>query len=500
MLDSLLEGCQVIGRDFTYLFLNSTAARQGGRAREELLGRTMMECYPGIENTPMFGRLRACLTERRHDSMENEFTFPDGSVGWFELRFIPVREGVCILSMDVTAQKRAQAELEQTEMQLRQSQKMDALGRLAGGVAHDFNNLLSVILSYAEMATEATGPDNPVTADLAQITAAGRRAAELTAQLLSVSRNQAIHPRITNLNECTASVAKMLERVLPADVRLRLVSVPALRPAMLDPGQVEQVVMNLAVNARDAMPDGGTLTIETANVDLDEAYARAHLGTVPGPHVMLAVSDTGVGMDKDTQQRIFEAFFTTKSRGRGTGLGLSIVYGIVRQNAGSIWVYSEPGHGTTIKVYFPVAATDPSDAPVAAPSGTTPDPRGGTILVVEDEAQLRKLVTSILEHHGFRVHAAATPAEALALVKELGRAIDLLFTDLVLPGMHGRELARLVSADLPGVRLLFMSGFTDDFVLHGGGPVSREQFVQKPFTPDRLIQSVREVLATARAG
>jgi PAS domain S-box-containing protein len=500
VLDSLLEGCQVIGTDWTYLYVNAAAARQGGKPRDELIGRTMLACYPGIDSTPMFGVLRACMVDRTHHMLENEFTFPDGSVGWFELRFLPVPEGVCILSVDVTDQKRSQAALARTEAQLRQTQKMDAIGRLAGGVAHDFNNLLSVILSYAEIAREECGPGHAASDDIDQITAAGRRAADLTKQLLTLSRNQTSDRRRVDLNEHANAVVKMLPAVLPDAIQLRVVNGANLPPILADPGQLEQIAMNLAMNARDAMPAGGTLTIETASVDLDEAYARAHHGVAAGRYVMLAVSDTGTGMDKETQLRIFEPFFTTKGKGRGTGLGLSIVYGIVQQNAGSIWFYSEPGHGTTFKIYFPiageVAAPPPADTAARSRTGRST----GTILVVEDEAQLRKLVAAILERDGYEVLAAATPQEALEIMARRGKDVDLFFTDLVMPGMHGRELARRVTADFPELSTLFMSGFTDDSALREGGPVAASRFVQKPFTPDRLLQAVREAMRNDRGG
>lgn len=500
VLDSLLEGFQIIDPEWTYVFVNAAAARQGGKSREELVGRTMMECYPGIDTTPMFAVLRDCMAQRRRQSMDNQFTFADGSVGWFELRFIPVSEGVCILSVDITDRKRAQAALEHSEAQLRQTQKMDAIGRLASGVAHDFNNLLSVILSYAELAREGSGPGSPVAADIEQITVAGRRAAELTAQLMTLSRNQVASPRPTDLSDCTAAIGKMLQRVLPSSVHLKLVTAPGLRTTLVDPGQIEQVVMNLAVNARDAMPDGGTLTIETANVDLDESFAHDFLGVTPGPHVMLAVGDTGTGIDKETQQKIFEPFFSTKARGRGTGLGLSIVYGIVRQSAGSIRVHSELGRGTTFRVYFPVAPpveTAASGAAVRTAARHAGD-RPATILVVDDEAQIRKLVTAILERDGHVVLSAATPVEALEVAKVRGKDIDLLLTDLVMPGMHGRELAQQLTTDFPALPTLFMSGFTDDFAFRQAGPTPALRFLQKPFTPDALIESVREALGGGR--
>jgi two-component system, cell cycle sensor histidine kinase and response regulator CckA len=492
VLDSLHEGCQVIGFDFTYRFLNAAAVQQSRQTREQLLGHTMMERNPGIESTPMFAYLQKCMVEREHCSMENEFTFPDGSTAWFELRFVPVPEGTCILSLDITEKKRAELELARNQDQLRQAQKMEAIGRLAGGVAHDFNNMLSVILSYAGLSLQAMAEDDPVRGDIREIQRAGERAAELTRQLLTFSRQQVLRPTILDLNDSVAGIRKMLRRLIGEDIELRTVVSPSLGMIKADPGEVEQVLMNLAVNARDAMPDGGTITIETANVELDDRYAREHFGTTPGPHVMLAVSDTGAGMDAETQSKIFEPFFTTKAAGKGTGLGLSTVFGIVQRSGGSIWVYSEIGKGTTFKVYFPraTAGWDRKGPAVAV----APPERNQTILVVEDNEPLRELVVNILTRDGYEVIESATPQDALVRAASHPDAIHLLLTDVMMPVLTGPQLAERMRRTRPEMRVLFMSGFTGEVALPLG--VGRGiAFVQKPITPTALTSAVRAALA-----
>ncbi len=494
VLDSLREGCQVIGFDYRYLYLNAAAARHGQRPPEALLGRTMAECYPGIDGTAMFAALRRCLETRAADVMDNEFTFPDGSKAWFELRFVPVPQGACVLSMDVTGRKRAEASLRSAEEQFRHAQKMEAVGRLAGGVAHDFNNLLSVILTYAQMLLGGLSPKDPLHGDLTEIKKAGERAAALTRQLLTFSRQQVLERRVLDLNDVVAQVDKMLRRVLGEDVELAILPASGLGSIRADPGQLEQVLMNLVVNSRDAMPDGGKLTIETANVDLDDHYAREHVGVAPGPYVMIAVSDTGQGMDRATLARIFEPFFTTKEQ--GTGLGLATVFGIVKQSGGHLWVYSEPGKGTTFKIYFPRTA----EAVGAAGSGRDVADLGGseTILLVEDDAQVRTAVLAILRHLGYRVIEAAGPGEALLACERHEGTIDLLLSDVVMPQMSGADLAKRLCPGRPTMKVLFMSGYTDEAVLRHGILEAGLSFLQKPVTPDALGRKLRELLG-ARA-
>lgn len=380
-------------------------------------------------------------------------------------------------------------ELRRSEEQLRQAQKLEAVGRLAAGIAHDFNNLLSVVLSYSEELVAELPEGSANRRDAVEIVRAGERAAELTRQLLIFSRQQMLAPKVLDLNAVLTNLGRMLTRVVGEDITLALVAAADLGRVKADPGQIEQVLMNLVVNARDAMPDGGALTIETHNVDLDDAYAREHLHVEPGPYVMLSVSDTGVGMDRETQARIFEPFFTTKGPGRGSGLGLSTVFGIIKQSHGSIWVYSEVGRGSTFKIYLPR---------VDAPSERPPDADrivGGTetILLVEDEPQVRAVVRRALERAGYAVLVAQDPDDALRLC-EARQPIDLLLTDVVMPHMNGRELAERVRSRYPATKALFMSGYTDDAILRHGVLDAGVPFLQKPVTPALLARRVRETL------
>ncbi len=664
--DDLIEGCQIIDRNWRYAYVNNAVLSQGRRSREELLGRTMMETYPGIENTHMFSMLRRCMEERVVQTLENEFIYPDGSKGWFELRFNPVPEGVFILSLDISERKRAETslaymnavlrgvravnqliirekdpeilirsacdclvsargfhavlialvnddaslgnqacagaelpilsaaidrgdfpesaraamaqsdkvirfskggddddsfseitlvededvlclglhhekhcygfmfafvpagigadveehgllqeaggdiafalhgirvqedsrrvneELRDVEQQLRQSQKLEAIGQLAGGVAHDFNNLLMVQMGYCDLILESLSPDDPLAADLTQILACSERAAGLTRQLLAFGRKQAMQPEILDLNEVLTRVHTLLRRLIGEDIDLVTEPGEDLDRVMADPGQIEQVIMNLALNARDAMPQGGKLTIETANVELDENFSRTHMNLEPGAYVMLAVSDSGSGMDKRTLARLFEPFFTTKEKGKGTGLGLATVYGIVKQSGGTIWVYSELGEGTIFKVYLPrvearsVTATPHREESVQG--------AGELVLVVEDDPALRKLFERIVKALGFCVKIAANGEEALTLVRVEGLRPDLLITDVVMPGMAGSVLAEKLTEHQPGLKVLYTSGYTDSAVVHHGVLRADTPFIQKPFSRRVLGNKIRDVL------
>jgi two-component system cell cycle sensor histidine kinase/response regulator CckA len=492
VLDSLQEGCQVIGFDWRYVYVNDALVSQGRLARDELLGRTMMECYPGLETQAFFAVLQKCMEQRSRETVEIEFSFPDGQPGWFDLRVVPVPDGICIISLDTTEAKRAQARIAVTEEQLRQSQKMEAVGVLAGGVAHDFNNLLSVILCYGDLVVGQIGTESPLRADVDEIGKAARRAADLTRQLLMFSRQQVLEPKVLDLNEVLASMEKMLHRILGADVDfVSLVGQKELR-VKVDPSSLEQVVMNLVVNAREAMPRGGKLTLETAHVLLDEEYAKLHLGVKPGPYVMLAVTDTGGGIDKAAQARIFEPFFTTKDKGKGTGLGLSTVFGIVQQSGGSIWLYSEPGKGTTFKVFLP-SVNLPTDS--TRPAALPIDAGGNeTILLVEDDEQLRLVTGSILRRLGYEVVLACNASEALLQSEALASPIHLMLTDVIMPRLSGAELAKRLAVSRPEMRVLYMSGYTDDSIVRHGVLEATMSFLQKPITLRSLTAKVREVL------
>ena len=407
-----------------------------------------------------------------------------------EIKYGGRKAGLAVL-MDVTERRRL-------EEQLRQAQKMEAVGMLAGGIAHDFNNLLTIITGYSQLIFNSLLPGDPNRHSAEQIVKASERAGELTRQLLAFSRRQVLQSKVLDLNLLVKTLAAMLRRLIGEHIDLRLVLNPELSRVSASPGQLEQVLMNLVVNARDAMPEGGTLTIQTENADLKEGFKGQHMAVKPGRHVMLAVSDTGHGMNAETRARLFEPFFTTKNAGKGTGLGLSTVLGIVKQSGGSLDVWSEPGRGTTMRIYFPAI-----DQPVAAEAEVVKGAaaRGHeTILVVEDDEMVRRLVRQTLEQEGYRLMDAPEPVEARRISDAFQGPIQLLITDVVMPNSSGRELAAQIVDRRPETKVLYMSGYADLALVNRGTEQGNIAFLQKPFTPATLTQQVREVLASDHDG
>jgi two-component system, cell cycle sensor histidine kinase and response regulator CckA len=399
------------------------------------------------------------------------------------------------VALDITEQRESEAQRAALEEQFLASQRMDAVGRLAGGVAHDFNNLLTVINSSAEMGAGEVSRESPARSRFEEILKAGRRGARLTRQLLAFSRKQILKPAVLNINDVVNNMESMLKRLIGEDVSLVVTLADGLGYVEADAGQLEQVIMNLAVNARDAMPSGGVLTLSTSNITLNEVYMNGELTKENNTYVMLSVSDTGAGMDEETRCRVFEPFFTTKAPGRGTGLGLSTAYGIIKQSGGDIWVDSTLGKGTRFEVYLPRAAPTENE-PLPRPSLSSTSILAGseTILVVEDEEAIRLLVEKMLSASGYKVLSASGGGEALLLTDRYEGKIDLILTDVVMPGTNGRDLARRLSDSHPGMRVLYMSGYTDDVISRHGILEENVHFIAKPFTPSELRAAVRDVL------
>jgi PAS domain S-box-containing protein len=475
--------------------INPAFYRATGLKPEKVIGKLVQEVIPEPSLTLILTKYQEAIRTRQTVHWEEETRYPT-EVKSGDVTVTPVfgPDGKCTALIgsvhDLTERKRL-------EQQVRQAQKMEVVGQLAGGVAHDFNNLLTVINGYSEIVLQRLATDDLNHTFVDEIKKAGDRAAALTHQLLAFSRRQVLQPQVLVLNSVINDMEKMLRRLIGADIDLVTRLEKNLGRVTADPGQMEQILLNLVVNARDAMPHGGKLTVETANVVLGESYAANHVTAKPGPHIMLAVSDTGVGMDAEIQKHIFEPFFTTKEVGKGTGLGLSTVYGIVKQSEGNIWVYSEPGMGTTFKIYLP-RVDKPAEAIEPKPVEATIPGGNETILLVEDEPSVRLLVRTTLESNGYQVLEATNGAEALLIGEQHQGRIHFLLTDLVMPGISGRVLAEQLAPRRPELKVLFLSGYTDDVVVRHGALDANMAFLQKPFTPDALARKVREVMDANR--
>ena len=487
----------VLDAGLNVLMANQHYLEESGVGAAEVVGKNIADVFPAslLAQESLLERIRSVAGVGGQDE-ELGIRLPssDSPNRCLNIRVRGIRAldrgqpAVLVVIDDVTQQRKL-------EEQLRQSAKMEAVGKLAGGIAHDFNNVLTGITGYTHFLLRDAASGSDATRDLTRIRELADRAASLTAQLLAFSRKQPLSPVPLDLNAFVKGMLDLLRRLTYESIELAFAAAADLGTVRVDPGQFEQVLLNLVVNARDAMPNGGELTIETANVTFDEGYAKGHAQVSPGPYVLLAVSDSGCGMDEETRERIFEPFFTTKEMGKGTGLGLATVYGIVKQHGGHVWVYSEVGQGTTFKIYLPRVDVEAQALPVRD-EGTSV-PRGAeTILVVEDDAAVLGIVQRVLEAKGYQVLSAANPDEAEAMIEERGGQFALLLTDLVMPGRSGQELFQRLAAERPSLKVLYMSGYTDNTIMHQGVLEPGAAFIQKPFGPDALARKVREVLDT----
>ncbi len=492
IFDSAREFIYLKDTDLRYTHCNKAMMRMFGRPREEIIGRTAADLYGEAAGPEIDEVDRKVLAGEPVQGLYTRTV--QGTTRIISTSKSPVFDaagrvvGICGVSRDITEEVHIRE-------QMRQAQKVEAIGRLAGGVAHDLNNMLSPIIGYGEMLLEELGPKDARRDSVNEILRAGIRARDLVRQLLAFSRKQNLEFKPVDINETVRGFEKLLRRTLPEDIDLVIVLTPDIRPVMADAGQIEQIIMNLAINAADAMPDGGRLIIETAMAELDETHAATRPGVKPGPYVKLTVRDTGRGMDKETLDQVFEPFFSTKGD-RGTGLGLATVYGIVKQHGGNIWVYSEPGKGAIFTIYLPVTGTAH-----AAGKDVPENPTGltgmETILLVEDNEQVRHLAEAILKRQGYRVLVAEDSEGALETLASHGGSVHLLLTDVVMPGMNGRELYEKAVQDHPGLKVLFMSGYSEDVIAHRGVLDEGVRFIQKPFSVQSLATKVREALGQA---
>jgi PAS domain S-box-containing protein len=489
-------------RNRVLLEVNDTLCRMTGYSREELLGRNAGILYPTVEEYEYVGQEKyRQISHKGTGSVETRWCRKDGRVIHIILSSTPLDpddllKGVTFTALDITERKQAEEERAKMEEQYRQAQKMEAIGQLAGGIAHDFNNMLNIILGYTQMALMKSGQSGTLNADLLEIMSAARRSADLVRQLLAFARKQTIAPKALDLNITVAGMLNMLRKLIGEDIDLLWAPSENLFPVKLDPAQIDQILANLAVNARDSIPGIGKITIETGNAEFDGSYCAQHPGYIPGHYAMLAVSDNGCGMDKCTLENIFEPFFTTKEIGKGTGMGLPTVYGIVKQNNGFINVYSEPGKGSTFRIYLPRFEGEKTEIDETR-RHTEPLTGTETILLVEDDEALLKMSKIMLEELGYTVLTAGTPGDAVDLARGYAGNIQLAVTDVVMPEMSGRDLQKLFSALRPETKYLYMSGYTANVIAHRGILDEGVNFLQKPFTMNDLAYKVREALEKA---
>jgi two-component system cell cycle sensor histidine kinase/response regulator CckA len=496
LVENSSDALMLIDAEGRVSYITPSSRRLLGWQADEMVGRSIFDFIHVDDRDAASARLAEAIT-RPEEAVSAELRLQHADGSWRAMETISVNRiddpsvhSLVLTARDVTDRLRL-------EDQLRQAQKMEAVGRLAGGIAHDFNNLLTAILGYCNLILDEMSPADPRRDDVDEIRKAGDRAASLTRQLLAFSRRQLLQPQVVDLNALVHQTEKLLRRLIGEDVELVTALSSESVAVKVDPASIEQVLVNLAVNARDAMPLGGRLTVETAVVDLNSAYATSHLTVLPGRYVMLAVGDTGQGMDAATRARIFEPFFTTKEQGKGIGLGLATVYGIVKQNGGSIWVYSEPAHGTVFKVYLPAAIASEA-SPRTEPVEDDHTPHGWeTVLLVEDEDAVRALAREVLRRHGYVVLEARHGLDAVRIAEQHPDPIHLMITDVVMPHMSGRDLAIRLAAARPNMKVLFISGYTDHAVMHHA-LTSGGAFLQKPFTPENFARTVRSVLEAVR--
>jgi PAS domain S-box-containing protein len=500
IFDDAAVGIALVDTDGRPRESNLSLRKMLGYEQDELRNMVFTEFTHPDDAAKDMSLFTELVTGRRDRyEMDKRFIHKEGRIVWGHLNVSLVRghgdvaQHVIAMVEDITERKTASDALRVSEEQLRQAQRVEAVGRLAGGVAHDFNNLLTAMLGYTDIVLDELGPASPLRPDLLDIKKNGQRAAALTRRLLAFSRRQVLQPAVLDLNHVVAGIAKMLRRLISEDIELVTVADPTLGHVKADPGQIEQVIMNLVVNSRDAMPEGGRLTISTQNVNLDATHVSMGTFVKPGPHILLRVSDTGSGMDEETLSRIFEPFFTTKEKGKGTGLGLSTVFGIVKQSGGFVWVESKPGIGTTFDVYLPRVYEDVTKKPrtgsFSRPSSSRDEE---TILVVEDEASVRTLTRRILEKNGCRVLEARSGADGLDVSERHPGPIDLVISDVVMPELNGPEMIERIAKKRPESKFLYMSGYTEEATLSALDP--EIPFLNKPFTAKELLQKVREVL------